>query len=383
MIVRDTEKLRKLLTNAYIQLKSARSPEERLAISNYLGNLYSSIICMGDDSLKFDKNHSFRGGRKGYEQFMDDLNEYSDLFLENFAQNKKFHNAYLGEILPKYEKELIRIGKLRFPEDKKLSKKEFLEIFNEFMKSIGLKDFFDKLYNGHIYSSVIGQDDGNLGFALFNPISRDTDLFVKDFKYDVNSLDTLAHEIGHGFDHNLLDDKVETYNSYFYLSIYGEVISKLFERLLFRFLIKNNISVNTAKDLYVDFAIISHDYFLMSYLLSALPDKFLNIGGYIDCDSSVLASKVKKYVLNKQDIIDFFERMGSIDLSESINYAYGDVLSLFLCDEVEKCGFDGDGFTDFLRERTKAFNPKFLEENGYSPKEYIKLYKNECGLIKK
>lgn len=383
MFIKDTKKLRKLVTDAHIQLKNARSLEERLAIANYLGNLYSSIICMGDVNFKFNKNHSFGGGKKRYDEIMGGLDEYSDAFILDFLHNKKFHNAYFGEILPEYEEELVDLGSLTFDEDPKLSRKDFLAILSEFMNSLGQKDLFDKYYSGHIYSSVIGQSEGNLGFTLYNPISKDTDLFVRKLQYDINSLNTLVHEIGHGFDLSVLDDGIESYNRYFYLSVFGEVISKLYERLLFRFLVKNNICANSAKDKYVDFSIISHDYFLMTYLLSSLEDILLKSDKYIDCDSEYLASKVEEFVLDKKDIIEFFDRMGEIDLSESLSYAYGDVISLFLCDDVEKAGFTSDSFRDFLKERADFFNPDYLKRNGFGPKEYIKLYKDECRFVKK
>lgn len=381
MVVKNANRLRQILKESIISFKDAKTLDEKLAIANYIGNLYSSIICMGED-ISFDKYHIFGGERK-YEQIFEGLDDYNDELAKNFLINKRFHSEYFRDILPDIEKELIRFSRMTFDSDDNLSRKDFFEIVKLFMDSIGLGSLFDELYkNGKIYSSIIGQDQGNLGFTLYNPTRRSSNVFVKDLKYDLHSMNTLVHEFGHVFDLDMFDGDVCEYNRYFYLSLYGEVISKLFERLLFRFLIKNNICSESAKDKLVDFNMISHDYILLSYLLSCLSDKFIKNAQYIDCDSELLANKVAKNVLSKEDIINFFERMGTIDLSESLSYAYGDVISLFLLDEVDGGQFTADEFSKFLKERTKTFDPNYIKDSGFTPKEYVKLHRRENELIK-
>ena len=383
MINRSLGPLYEKLDTAHDQMRSARTPEERLAMANYIGNIYRSLICMGDADIQVDRYRCF-GGRKNYNKFIKKLDVYSDQLLHNFVMCKDFHADYLGEILPSVEEEMSEFCCMAFPEEEALSEKDFFELYYLFLDSLGLAKQFDEFYkNCHVHSTIVGQDKGNLGFTLYNPLSGETDLFVKDMKFTFSCMNTLAHEFGHGMDLKGFTGDVEEYNRYFYLSFYGEVFSRLMERLLHRYFLKNGLMIDTVKDKFIDFESLNHDFLLQSYILSLLDSTFLLNERYMDGDSETIANKVKKHFLDDADIKGFLERMEHIDLSESFTYAYGDILSLFLCDEVEKCGFSSDLFEYFMKNRTSIFQEGFLREAGFGPGNYKKLYKKEAELIKK
>ena len=176
---------------------------------------------------------------------------------------------------------------------------------------------------------------------------------------------------------------MDSYNEYFYVSFYGEVISRLFERLLYRYLINNNIKENLAKDKLIDTEETNHDYLLEAYLLSVLDDDFLKSGAYINCSQKKLINKVKKHFLDESSLKEFLDRIERIDLPSAYTYAYGDIISMFLCKEVEKDGFDSDLIDYFMSKRKEKFNPEFFEECGFGPDNYTELYKKEIELIKK
>ena len=383
MIKQERDTLYKQLDEAEHMMRDIKNVEERVALANYIGNLYRSLVCMGDQKIVFDRNRSF-GGRKNYNKFIKKLNVYSDRLLEKYLLKQDFHKSYMSEILPDIEEEMSWFCGLQFSLDENFSEKDFLDVLFQFMKSIGLEELISKLYyERHIHSTIMGQDSGNLGFALYNPLTQSTDLFIKDFQYDISSMITLVHELGHAFDLSQFHQNVEEYNKYFYISFYGEVISRLFERLLHRFLLKNHIKEDTVKDKIIDFEVLNHDYLLQAYIFSLLDSDFLKCNQSLDCDSKTLAKKVSPYFLEDAPVEDIIERMGHFDLSEVYNYAYGDILSLLLVDEVENNGFSSELIEYFFEKRCHFFDEEYLRECGFGPMNYTKLYKKEVEVLKK
>lgn len=382
MINRGTKNLRKQLLEAQRLIKSTSGIEERVALANYIGNLYRAILCMGYD-VTFNKKKCF-GNRRNYNKFIKRLDIYSDQMINNFIIKKDFHCSYFGELIPDVEDEMRKICQLNFNiDDSNFSENDFIDVFNQFMKSISLGELFDNFYaTNKIHSSIVGSDKNNLGFTLYNPINGCTDLIVRDLRYDLKSMNTLAHEFGHAFDLERFTGDVSEYNRFFYVSFYGEVISRLFERLLFRFLLKNNIKVDAVKDGIIDFECLNFDFLMNAYILSLLDSDFIQSDEYIDCDSSVIYNMVKEHFFEDSDILGYIERMDEIDLGEVFNYAYGDVVSLFLCNEVEENGFSSDLIDYFFKNRCKIFDEEFLKECGFGPGNYAKLYKKEIELIK-
>lgn len=381
MINRSLGPLYEKLDIAQEQMYCAKTCEEKLALANYIVNLYCALICMGDTDTEFDKYKCF-GGKKNYENFIRKLDVYSDQLNHNIIFYKDFHQDFLRDILLFVEEHIFDLCSLSYPNEEVFCKKDFFEIFYMFLESLGLSDRFDALYkNCHIHSSIVGRDTQNLGFTLHNPLSRETDLFVRNLQFDFPSMNTLAHEFGHGIDYQEFRGDVQKYNRYFYLSFYQEVIARLMERLLHRFLLKNGIATNTVKNHFIDFELLNRDFLLQSYIFSLLDRDFLLNEKYIECDSDVIVRKIKDYFLDEDSIKDFIERAQDIDLSDTFNYAYGDILSLFLCEEVEKNGFFNEVMDSFMKNRG-PFKEIFMRESGFDAKKYQKLYKKEVELIK-
>ena len=382
MINVETKGLHQKLRIANNALKKAKTSDERLALINYIGNLYCSLVCLGEGNIEFDKSKV--GGRKNYQKFLKRLDIYTDRLLRNYVLSKNFHQQYFSDIIPEIEEEMERFCPLTFKEDDRFSKKEFFDIIYDFLRSLGLEELFDKYYKkGNIYSTIVGQGKGNLGFTLYNPLNGDIDLFIRNFQYDLTTMNTLMHEFGHGYDLEQFPKDVDEYNRFFYLSFYGEVMSRLFERLLYHFLLDNGIRTGAVKDKMIDFEVLNHDYLLEAYILSLLDKDFLLKEGYIECDSEVIVKKVRKYFLEDADIKGYIERMDDVDLSEVYNYAYGDIISIFLCEDIRKNGLESGMLEDFLSKRSNLFHDSFLQESGFSPENYVKLYRKEVERIKK
>lgn len=381
MINRGTKDLYRQLDEAQKMIRCAKNIDERVALANYIGNIYRALICMGDGHVSFNRKKCF-GNNGNYKKFIKKLDIYSDKLIRGFINSKEFHKSFFGEVIPLVEDEMVKFSMLNFEGDETFSQEDFFDIFNEFMKSLSLGDLFDEFYNsGKIYSSIIGSDKGNLGFTLHNPVNARTDLFIKDLKYDLGSMNTLAHEFGHAYDLSLFDGDVSKYNQYFYVSFFGEVISRLFERLLLRFLLDNGIKKDLVRDKFIDFEVLNFDFLLDAYILSLLDDEMFTSDDYIDCDSDIIYKKVKAFFLEDADIKGVIERMRDIDLSEVFCYAYGDIISMFLCEDFGKNGFSSDMIEYFLHEREKMFSEEFMRECGFGPENYAKLYRKEAQLI--
>ena len=378
-----TKQLYQKLDQAHHQLQLAKSQEEKLAIANYIGNLYSSLICMGED-VSFDKKTSF-GSVKNYKKFIKKLNSYSDKLINNYVMNQEFHKDFFSEILPDVEEELQEVFELPYTmEESTLREREFYEILFEFMKSIHQDKLLQDLYKkDKIHPCVIGQDEDNLGFALYNPMDHDCDIFIRDFDYNLRTMQTLVHELGHAIDFSMFHGTVKDYNEYFYLSFYGEVLSRLMERLLLRFLIQNRIYKEESKEKYVEFEDLNHDYLLQSYIMSLLDQQTIVKGEYLECSEDEIINQIKKHFIDGVDLTDVVGRMNESDLSQIYNYSYGDIISLFLCAEIEKNGYSSELLEYFLSHRTESFHEKFLRECGFGPANYVKKYKNELNILKK
>lgn len=384
MVNTSTRQLFDQLSEAEKSIRSKNiNSDERLALANYIGNLYRALICMGHGEIEFDKYISF-GGKRNYNKIVKSMNYYSDKLIKNFLENKKFHKNYFSEVLPDIEEEISKMKELDTNEHVYFKRKDFFEVFYQFMKSINLEELFDKLYkNNSIYSTIIGQDIGNVGFTLYNPLDGKIDLFIKDLKYSLSDMNTLAHEMGHCYDLSRFDGDVPKYNRFFYTSFYGEVISRLFERLLLDYLKTNNIAVKNVEAKELDFVLLNHDFLLQAFILSLFSNEFITKDKYLDCDSNEMVEMVKNHFIDESFIKIFIEGVISFDLSEIYNYAYGDIVSLFLFDEIKKYGFNNEMIEYFFNRRHELFNEDYLRECGYGPANYVKSYKKHYEHLKK
>ena len=156
--------LRTQLEQSYKDLKHAKTAEEKVAISNYIGNLYMALACMGNPNIKVDKKRCF-GSQKNYNKFIKRINIYDDQLINNFLLHKEFHHQYMGEILPTVEEELIEVEPITFKKES-ISKEEIFAIIREFTKSIKQDALFDDLYNSKkFHSTMFGDTEDNLGFT--------------------------------------------------------------------------------------------------------------------------------------------------------------------------------------------------------------------------
>lgn len=316
----------------------------------------------------FDENY--------YDLLEERSNYYWKKFINNFIKNKEFHNSFFYELLNNLDEEVIVDDN-----EIKLSYKEFIDILNLFMNSINQGELFNKVYkSGSIYFSENLYDD-SMGFTLFNPLNKNSCIFVENSKFNINSLITSCHEFGHCFDLDNFNLSSKVYNKYFFISLYGEVISKLFERLFLRFLLREGIYKDSVKSHFMGFEMDNRDLLTYAFYISTLSDDrllyILNMKDEYNISDEFDGKDIGD---NNLDII---KGLNHVNIKDAYSYVYGDILSMFLAEDIERDGFSLKTLKEFMNNRINSFDENYILESGYTPYEYVKLCDKELQLIKK
>jgi hypothetical protein len=379
----STQKLCEKLELAKRQLKNARTREEIMAISNYIYLLDDSIGLVSPTNIvnpdKLDYLDDKTNGIMDKKYFT-----HEGKMIRNYLSQKDFHEKFFERLSKKTEHIMHQIEEDEYSGTTSLTEEEYYNIFFEFMNKIGLAKYFDKYVRGkRIYTTSTSFEENTLGYTLFNPITKDSDIFIGDLEYDIFSMFTLAHEFGHIYDLNHFNDGVENYNEYFYQSFNGEAVSKTFERLFVDFLIEHNILVDEAKDQMFDMVNYNYEYLLSAYIISLIPDIMLIDGSYLKMSPTKLYKLVERFFNKKNHVRKFINKCSNFELKETYMYAYGDVYSLFLKDRIKQDDYSLNALNEFFEFRSEIFNPDMLERLRIDPKGYVKLYKKDIELLKK
>lgn len=367
-------------------LNEEKERDVRFALYNYIQNLLRVLREIGSN-YTMRKSDIFKD-LKMYQKFQKQEKLYKKMFNDNFCFYKDFFADYLNDILVRTESlfyKYIEDNEYSLENDE-LSEKEFLDIFFGFCNKLGIGYLFDNVVDGKILSFDRKITDGNyLGLMIHNPLNGNSHILVDDFSYNIDSMFTLAHEMGHVYDVASFNSKltVSKYNDYMYKSLNVEVLSKLFEKLLLDYLIDNNIKKNVVIDKLIDGFIVEHDYIYSLYVLSLLDDRYIDSDRYLDISKDRLFDLVSKYFEDKKEVYDTIKNNDFLLIDDAV-YAYGEIISLFLEDDVRDCSLSNSFlFNKFMDERFLEFSYNFMESNGFSPSKYQELYEKRLKLIKK
>lgn len=388
MVLGTAEEIQEKINQVLGLIKEEKNNDVRLALYNYIGNLYSALSTIKGRKVYPNKSKIF-GGIDNYRRFIKKTDYLFDVYDDNFIKFKMFHRDYFHQLLLESEKlfvEMINENIDYRVENNKLSEDDFLTIFHDFLQSIGLESFFDEIIkNGKLFSMNKDRDfEQYRGLTLYNPRTGESNILINGFEYSLDSMYTLAHEMGHVYDgFRIYDDKdSERYLHYNYRSVYLEVIPRLFERLFLDYLIKNNICRDAALDKLVDMEINNHDYLVSAYAMSLFDDKLLKDDRYHSLKPAEVVNIVKEYFSDLESIKELFSNK-YIRLDEEVNYTYGDIMSMFLKEGVQEEGFSNPLFKEFLRVRLEDFNPEFIEKHELSSERYREKYIREIKVLRK
>ncbi len=377
----DIDSLVERLANATIQLKKAKSADERLALGNYMYALYEILEAIIYIPLDYTEKDVF-GSHKNCQKFIKKTDIYHDRIINNFFENRDYNRKLFGNIIN--ELSYIVDG---FMDNQyscmynSISKGEFFDVFESFLKSLNLdKDFNKFIKNVGVYAYDTGNKSA-AGFLLFNPIDKTSDVFIGDAGYDSRTIVYLAHEFGHVYDFSKFDGNPIEYNNYLHRSLFIEVSSVLFERLMIEYLINNDVLVKDTKDLLVDRKIIYYLTLIASYIDSLLDYEILRNGKQNKYSSEYIYSLISKHV--DRDIRDIIDGIGDLDVKRNCIYTYGDIISMIIKEKVDKFGFDKDMLLELFEHRDEIFSPEFLDKYNVNAGSYVKGYQKELKLLEK
>ena len=377
----DVETLVERLETATKQLKKAKSAEERAALGNYIYNLYESIGVIANVPMYVTEKTVF-GSHKNYRKFYKKAFISDDRILKNFFENKDYHQWMLGNIINEISLPLDEWLDSQFGCNEQISKGEFIEIFASFLDSLKLGKEFDKfIKNVGIYSYDSELKTDSSGYMLHNPLTKDTDVFIGDFGYNMSTLSTLAHEFGHVYDFSKFNGDIHSYNNFLHRSMYLEVLSKLFERLLIDYLMDNNIMVDDAKDELLKLKYNGYTTFVTSYVVNSLDYEMLKKHRQDKYSKDYIYSFIKNDF--EESIKYMLEDVGTLDVRDNYIYAYGDIISMFLKEFIDKYGFDNDMLLEFFERREDIFSVEYLDKYGVTPEGYSEGYQKELKLLQK
>lgn len=367
-------------------LKDEKMRDARFALYNYIQNLLGVLRDIGSNYY-MRKSDVFKD-MKSYQKFNKQDKLYRKIFNDSFCFYKDFHADYLNDILVRTEPLFYRyIDNSEYSmKSDKFTEEDFIDIFHDFCYKIGIGYLFNYMMDGKILNFDRGRSDGDyLGLMTHNPLNGKSHILVDHFSYNMDSMFTLAHEMGHVYDVSCFNSKlnVSQYNDYMYKSLNVEVLSKLFEKLLLDFLIENNIKKDVAIDKLIDSFIVEHDYLFSLYVLSLLDDRYIDSDRYLDISKERLFDLVSKYFENDVEVYETIKNNDFLLMDDAV-YAYGGIISLFLEEYVKENGLNNsDLFNKFMEERFLDFSDDFIESNGFSPSKYQELYEKKLKLIKK
>lgn len=368
-------------------VKREKDNDVRLMIYNYIGNLYSALSVIEGRNMYPSRKKCF-GDLENYQRFMKQTSFLNDKFCDNFIFHQKFHQDYFNDILVEIEDTFIKnICDTEYSDQKDhFGEKDFFEVFHDFLYKYGLeKIYFEMLENKRIFKmkKKNGYDD-YLGLTLHNGFTGESRVLIDSLDYDLNSMHTLVHESGHYYD--LMEfsgrSNANSFVSYTFKSVFQEVYSRLFEKLFLNYLLDNNIMRDKAIDKLLDVEIINHDYIFSSYIISLLDSKYLKKDKYTNLDAATISKMIGEY-FEFPDVVESYIRITNFDLMNDINYAYGDIVSMFLKEEVLAEGLNSVLVKKFNGIRCGEFDKEFFLQEDLNSDRYVELYKKEVQLIKK
>lgn len=259
----------------------------------------------------------------------------SSFYQKNYKlYNKKFNSEELYDILVNFLK---------------TENKEMLSILEELIEE---KRFYYLKDKRNIKANAL---------TLFNPIDKKNNILIRKNLVTLNFLEAYIHEIAHVFDARELVAKTDEFETAIYSSrsVLNETISTFYSLDLYEYLLKNSLykenaivglfNTLTAYTLTMDSA----------YLLCTLEkDEFVQVKDTFPTKGTLLKIIQEKNSDMVNDNISPKYLKEEIDISETLQYAYGYLLSKTLLK-------DKSNLAKFLRIRNNFLIEKELHKEGF------------------
>ena len=376
MSIQDSYLIQNKLESAERRLKKCNTLEEKIAMINYIlgiSETYSkhlSSVSMSDLYL--------------YSMV---LHENKEKYINNFVSNNDKHFDYFSNVTKAMENDFTLLFNYAIHNhyngfyENSFSKDDVLYLLESFFKEYELDSFFHDLYKNHnihfVSSDVL--TDSHLGFALYNPVRKNTELFMKSYPKTTFDMAVMVHELGHAFDFNQFAGNHEKWLDFSTLTSHTEVISTLFERLWNRYLLKNGVASRDVSTQYINFLYKNYVLLLCSNALGLINYDSMKEG---QIDEKITDEFLKAY-RNKYFCSQAKELLKEVNFLEIHKYAYGNIISLLMCDDVEKNGFSSKLLKQYFENRVTPCSQDLLQNMNFSSEQCIKTYKKELKLVQK
>ena len=384
----DYKRLREEVNSKLDLLMQLEDRDEELAMSDYLKEL-NNIINHNSSFISIKPKIYILKKRildyieedEDFESMDDsfDDNEDSDNYegyVENFLKNKKYHLALFKDFFPLIPHSLDDDDDYSL-EDCSFYEDEFLDIVEFFMREKGLFKLFDKFYSEKRVFTARRLIDNCYGLFVCRELSDDAFIFVEDFKYDLDSMITLIHELGHAYDCEHFSSNKDA-NNYFSYSVYTETIPRTFERLIMQFLFDRGIYSEEVKKRMLDYRIdLGHNLYF-SFLYSLMDDDLLEQHFFSSLDTLVKKKLIKKTSQNDHLLRMYRKHSAMSDL----DYTYGSLLSYYFHDTIMTNGFSDECFEPIFSRRNEVFSTEFMDSLGVNSDSFKRLIEKEKILLK-
>ena len=309
------------------------------------------------------------------EETIEEDDSVKEGYIDNFITNKKYHQDLFGDLftiiphaLEVYDNEQ---NSCPFHED------EFMDILEFFMRKLGLFKIFDKFYSEkRIFTARRLIDDCD-GQYVCRELSDDAFVFIKNFKYDLDSMKCLIHEFGHVYDFDHFSS-VKDYNTYLNYSVYTETIPQTFERLLMQFLLDRNIYPDEVKSRMLDDRTELGQDLYFSFLYSLIDDQLLEKHFNSSLDE-LMKEKMIKMTENNDYLLRVYRNNSILT---NLEYTYGALLAYYFQDIVQKNGFSAACFESIFSRRNEVFSTEFMDSLGVNKDSFKDLIEKEKILLK-
>lgn len=384
IITGNQEDLKILIDGAYQRLRRSKDSFEKYALIDYLTELHGLESALTGKNVSFDERRANLSNSQ-QRKYLKYISYLFGRLEDEFIKFKDCHNEIFGTMLTINDSILDEVVEDCYADDYTImSEEEFCEYFFEFLKEYKLEEYFDKLITGRkIYNRELNDSHRNPGNVIHDPIKKRSSVVMGGFEYSVPYLLNLGHELGHVVDLSKLNRKdLEKYLNYSYSSVYGEVVSTLFEKLFYDFLFRKKYRIDEVKEIYSEFLFENKNYVLDGYILSLLEDTDIRKLSVNGLSNGEIIKKVESSFM-RLDEIEYHLDGRVLSTWNTPLYAYGDYFSTVLKDDVQKNGFDGKMMRKFMALRTGEFDSELFEDIGFEFDNYQKVYKKDVSRLKK
>ncbi len=284
---------------------------------------------------------------------------------EEFIKTKSSHTNFSLEIIDNMLDCLNEVKHLR---SSWIGKNNFYQIFNQINEQEDNEQriFYMKQINPKTFGSTILNFQNNKSYILLST----------PYKYELNSLFTIYHELGHVKDFENISINKSSFDMYTYQmkSFYVEVLSMKKEKEAIEYLIKHDIKKDIATSYLNKYYLDIFSFLNQMLILSLFDDNKI--------DNDMYLGYTKKDIKNFLDQIGIVNKnnlfLDKFDLDDEVIYSYGGVLAIYLS-YLEKNDYQRykENLSNFLNLQTEQFSPNHLEKLGTNINELGKIVKHE------